>query len=277
MSEVELEGPSDDELFNDATSNETPDVPVVEAQVEQPQPEPEVQPDPVVAEAQPEAERPQVDDNAPQVPSWRVREINEEKRALAAENEALKARLAQAPQQQPQQAQPAQPAVEPTRPDPLLDPEGYAKAVREEIRQELLADRREESLQRAREANQAEFDEAYAAARQAVDPALKARMQNSRDPGKTLIEWHRENKVKAEVGHDPNAWLEKKLEERLNDPAFLAKALERARGSAQPQVTNGRPRVELPPSLNGASRSNAALRSTQADLSDDALWDEATA
>jgi hypothetical protein len=122
----------------------------------------------------------------------------------------------------------------------------------------------------------AEFEEAYSAAQKAVDPALKARMQATRDPGETLMQWHRENKVKAEVGTDPNAWLEKKLEERLKDPAFLAKAVELARGSAQPQQTNGRPRVELPPSLNGASRSNAALKSANDDADDSALFDQIT-
>jgi hypothetical protein len=174
---------------------------------------------------------------------------------------------------------PAQKAEQPKaedEPDPLLNPKEYREFIERRIEERILNDRREESLLRARETNQSEFDEAYAAAQKAFDPALKARMQSSRDPGKTLLEWHRENKVKAEVGADPNAWLEKKLEERLKDPAFLAKAVELARGSA-PQQPNGRPRVELPPSLNGASRSNATLRSSQQDLSDDALWDEATA
>jgi hypothetical protein len=57
-----------------------------------------------------------------------------------------------------------EPPAKADKPDPLLDPEGYAKAVREEVRNDLLNERREESLVRAREANQPEFDEAYAAA-----------------------------------------------------------------------------------------------------------------
>lgn len=276
MSEVELEGPSDEELFDSAVSDETPDDPVVTEQVEHPvrdeagrfakKEEPEAAE--VVAETP--VEKPAVDDNASQVPSWRVREINEEKRAAIAELETLRAERAQwqRQQQQPKEA----PAERPAKPDPLLDPDGYAKSVRDEIREEILSERREESLQRAAEAHPDEFKEAYAAARQAVDPALKARMQASRDPGKTLLEWHRDNKVKAEVGHDPNAWLEKKLEERLADPAFLAKAIERSKGIAQ--QPDGRPRVDLPPSLNGASRSNASLKSSNDDVSDDDLFRE---
>lgn len=253
MSDVELEMPSDDELFNEAV--ETTDDPGVTEQVEQvEQHQPEPNEPPTL-----EADRQQADDNAPQVPSWRVREINEEKRALADRVAALEAERLQWQRQQPTQ-QPQKAPEKPARPDPLIDPEGYAAAIREEVRQEAIAERREESLIRARESNPTEFDEAYAAAQQAVDPALKARMQASRDPGKTLLEWHRENKVKAEVGNDPNAWLEKKLEERLKDPAFLAKAVELARGSAQPQQTNGRPRVELPPTLSSASRAQATSR-----------------
>jgi len=261
----------DQELFNDAEATEAPDTPVAAAAETT---EPTEQPEPVTAEVkETPAERPTVDDNAPLVPSWRLREINEEKRTLADRLAALEAEKATW-QRQPQQ-QPA-PAVEkPAKPDPLLDPEGYAAAIREEVRQEAIAERREESLLRAREANQQEFDEAYAAARQAVDPALKARMQNSRDPGKTLLEWHRENKTKAEIGNDLNAYKQRLREEALKDPEFRKAAMAAWQADAQP-LTNGRPNVALPPSLNGASRSNASLSSTVGnDLSDEGLWEHA--
>src|SRR6185437_10471467 len=107
MPEIEvLEGISDQELFDQANADEAP---ADEAVVEAPAAEPEQQEQPrdeqgkfaakvadepekpVVAEA---AEKPVVDDNAPQVPSWRVREINEEKRRIAEENERMKAELA---------------------------------------------------------------------------------------------------------------------------------------------------------------------------------------
>jgi long-subunit acyl-CoA synthetase (AMP-forming) len=118
MSDVD-QGPSDDELFNEAVSDETPDAPVVSEQVEQPvrdeagrfakKEEPEAAE--VVAEVQ--AEKPVVDDNASQVPSWRVREINEEKRAALAELETLRAERAQ--WQQRQQQPKAEPAPRPKR------------------------------------------------------------------------------------------------------------------------------------------------------------------
>ena len=270
-----VEDVSDDELFHEAISDEeTTHEAVAEPQIkesEQARDEAGRFASDKAEEAAAEAtdEKPVVDDNAAMVPSWRVREIREERDALARRLEEA----GRQPVAQPQQAQQQQPAKV-DRPDPLLDPDGYAKHVRDEIRQELLHDRRESSLQAAREANPEEFDEAYKAAQQRIDPALKARMQASRDPGKTLLEWHREAKVKQEVGNDPNAWLEKKLEERLKDPAFLAKAVELARGNAQPQLNGGRPRVELPPSLNGASRSNATLQSNSAEPSDEQLFQE---
>lgn len=209
-----------------------------------------------------EAEKQQVDDNAPQVPSWRVREINDEKRRIAEENERIKAELAELRRtSQPQRQQPVE-KKEDDGIDPLLDPKGYAKQVREEIRNEILNERREESLQIAAEKYGDEFKEAYTAAQQKVDPALRARMQSSRDPGETLIKWHRENKQRAEIGDDLNAYNQRILDKALSDPAFLAKALEAAQNGArqQPQQSNGRPRVELPPTLSSASRAQATSR-----------------
>jgi hypothetical protein len=267
----------DEDAFFDQAVDDAPAEPVAEPT---PEPEPEPQPEPdAQLTPEPQADKPAVDDNAPQVPSWRVREINEEKRQMAAELEALRAERAQwqaRQQQQPPQAQQPQPEKA-AKPDPLLDPEGYANAVRDEIREEIIAERRESSLHAAHAKYTIEFEEAYAAAQKAVDPALKARMQASRDPGETLIQWHREQKTRQEIGGDLTAYKQRLREEALKDPEFRKAAMAAWQAEAQPQQNNGRPRVELPPSLNGASRSNAALRASQADLSDDALWEEATA
>jgi hypothetical protein len=259
------EEPNDLELFDDAVSDEG-EGEGLSQQTEQ-RVEPEPKEDEQVTSQDPPAETGQkVDDNAPQVPSWRVREINEEKRRLAEENDRFKAELAEL--RRNQQQKPAQKAEEKDDGiDPLLDPKGYAKQVRDEIRQELLTERREESLQKAAGDHPDDFKAAYALAQQQTDPALRARMQESRDPGKTLLAWYREQKTMQEVGSDPKVWFEKQLEERMKDPVFLAKAVEMARGQAQaqPQMRNGRPRVELPPTLNSASRANSALRSDNLD------------
>jgi hypothetical protein len=268
---------NEDSLF-DQTVEGTEEVP--EAAVEQPTPPPEVE---AKAEAEPETvaeERPPVDDDAPQVPSWRVREINEEKRAAQAERDALKQerdrlafeqqefrrRLAQL--ETPQQAKAEDP-------DPLLDPRGYREFMERRFEERLTNERREMSLQMARRAYKDEFDEAYTTAQKHVDPALRARMQQSSDPGETLIGWYRELKVRAEVGNDPKAYREKVRSEFLKDPEFRKAAMEAWRGEASTQA-KGRPNTQLPPSMNGISRSAAALRSSQEDFSDDALWDKTT-
>jgi hypothetical protein len=265
-------GMDDQALFDDAEANGAPDTPVAaEANTEQPQTSPQPE---TVESATTETAKIAVDDNAPLVPSWRLREINEEKRTLADKLAALEAERVTWQRPQVQQPQPQQ-QEKPSKPDPLLDPDGYAAAIREEIRQEALNERREESLQRAADSNPDEFKEAYAAAQKAIDPALKARMQSSRDPGKTLLEWHRENKTKAEIGNDLAAYNQRKREEALNDPEFRKAAMAKWAAEAQP-LTNGRPNVELPPSLSNASRSSTSLASTVGnDLSDEGLWEHA--
>jgi hypothetical protein len=269
---IENEELNDDQLFNDAVGDEpveTPETPATETE------QPEKAEAEVAEKPEAEAEKPAVDDNAPLVPSWRLREINEEKRTLADQVAALKAEKSQWQRPQVPAAEVPKPTEKPAKPDPLLDPEGYAKSVREEIREEILADRRETSLHQAHKTYKTEFEEAYSAAQKHIDPALKARMQQSRDPGETLIEWHREMKTRAEVGTDLNAFKQRLRDEALKDPEFRKAAMEAWRSEVQPQV-NGRPRVELPPSLNGASRSNAALRSSNEDVSDAELFEQTT-
>lgn len=271
-------------LFNETVSDEpVADTPVVEEAA----PQAEVTNTPArddagrfaSKEATTEAPAAQVDDTAAHVPSWRVREINEEKRALAEEVATLKAEKSQWQQPQQRAAEPtAQPVKQVEEPDPLLDPKGYREFIRNETRQEILNERREESLQRAHSTYKKDFEEAYTAAQQKVDPALKVRMQNSRDPGETLMQWHREQKTNQEVGGDLAAYKQRLREEALADPEFQKQAMEVWKNPppAQQSQPNGRPAVSLPPSLNGASRSNAALKSANDDLSDAQLFQELT-
>ena len=288
--EVEvLEGVTDQELFNDANSDEPiadEVTEVAEEAVEQEQPRDEAgrfaekpadEPEKPVATDTPAI--PPVDDNAAMVPSWRVREINEEKRALA---EKVAAFEAERLQWQRQPASQPQPEVKAEKPDPLLDPEGYEKFLENKFEEKLLNDRRETSLANAHKTYKTEFDEAYTAAQQAMargDQVIAVRMRTSRDPGETLIEWHREQKTRAEVGNDPNAYFEKKLDAWLADPANQAKVIERARGTAQqqPGTTRQSPAVSLPPSLTRATAASAEISADDDDISNDALWRHANA
>jgi hypothetical protein len=286
-------GMSDQELFDQANADEAPaeeavvEVPEAPAEQEgQPRDEhgrfagkPADEPAPV-AEVQAEAPKPAVDDNAAMVPSWRVREINEEKRALADKVANFEAERLQWQQRQAQPApQPQAPAPKVEKPDPLLDPEGYEKYLETKFEEKLLNNHRESSLAQAHRTYKAEFEEAYAAAQKQVDPALRARMQQSRDPGETLMQWHRERKTMAEVGTDPNAFFEKRFEAYLADPANQAKVLERIRGTAQqqPGATRQAPATSLPPSLTRATNASAITSADDDDISDEGLWRSANA
>ena len=97
------------------------------------------------------------------------------------------------------------------------------------------------------------------------DVSVRARMQNARDPGKELLKWHKEHKIKAEIGDDFDAYVEKKVQERI---------AAQAPPNTQTRHPDGRPRTSLPPSLNGASRANTALKSSVEDVSDDQLFNE---
>jgi len=283
-----LEGITDEQLFNDANSDEAPaDEAVVEApeapaeEAEQPRDEagrfaekPAEEPETVT-----EAAKPVADDNAAQVPSWRVREINEEKRQLAERVTKFESDAAQWQREQQELRQrlaslekPSEPAA---KPDPLLDPDGYEKYLENKFEEKLLNNHRESSLAQAHRTYKGEFEEAYAAAQKQVDPALKARMQQSRDPGETLMQWHRQNKMHAEVGNDPNAYFNKRFDDYLSDPANQAKVLERIRGGVQSSNQNGNRQpapVNLPPSLTRATNASADVSADDNDISNDALW-----
>lgn len=269
MSEVELD---ENALFDEAVSDE----PANAVETAQPIKQEDLASSEETQATELTAEKPPI----PPKPEWRIKEDAE--RARAAENDlanerAEKAALRQRLEALERQNQPAQ-KVEKTEdePDPLLQPKEYREFIEKRIEERILNDRREFSLAAAHKTYKEEFEEAYAAAQQKINPGLKALMQQSRDPGETLIQWHREEKARAEVGTDLNAYKQRLREESLKDPEFRKTALEAWRADAEPQ-NNGRPRVSLPPSLNGTSRSNATLRSSQADMSDEDLWEETMA
>ncbi len=91
------------------------------------------------------------------------------------------------------------------------------------------------------------------------DDSVRQQVMQSPDPGETLVQLYKRERVVKEVGDDPNTYIQKKLEEALNDPEFLAKALEKAKGVASVQPTQ---QVKLPPSLNKATAAASATDSS---------------
>ncbi|WP_375790880.1 hypothetical protein ACE102_33735 [Bradyrhizobium sp. vgs-9] len=68
-----------------------------------------------------------------------------------------------------------------------------------------------------------------------------AKVKQSDDPFGDIMDWHSKSSVISEVGNDPAAFIQKKLDEALNDPAFLAKAAEKlgVKMPAAPKTPSG--------------------------------------
>ena len=215
---------------------------------------------------------PKQGEGKPGVPLGRLKEESDKRRAaeskvgdlqsrfdtLQKQFDALQAGLNQRQQQPQNQQQQDQPQI----PDKFADPEGYDRWVIAQADQRAAIRFTNASLADAREAHGEAFDQAYAELSQ-VGAAEKqqfggsatvAKIWGSPNPGRALMNWHKERAAVREVGSDPEAWLAKRLETLMDDPKFQAKIIERARDTAK---QNGTTTTRLPPSLNsqtGASQ-----------------------
>lgn len=230
-------------------------------------------------EATPPTEAPEGEAKAEeQVPSWRLREINEEKRQAQAELERLRVEHArmQAYMAQVQRAQAPQQEAPP--PDPVVDPVAYTKHVQEglrrEFQQQAATDRLNYDLRLAHVMYGDRFEKAYEALvteGQRGNQGLVRLLVSQASPGEAIVRWHTQNEVLREVGADPTAYKQKTREELLKDPEFLAQAVEAHRriatGQGQPQNTV----VKLPPSLSKAT-GTTEVPQTKTDGSDAAIF-----
>jgi hypothetical protein len=208
------------------------------------------------------------------LPSWRAREINEERRAAVAELERMRAEHArmQAHLAQIQRAQ--APAAETPPPDPMVDPAAYTKHVRREFEQRAFNDRLNHNLEMTHLRHGERFEKAYEAvvtAAQRGDQQLVRHFISQANPGEAMVRWYTQSEVLREVGNDPTAYKQKTREELLKDPEFLAQAVEAHRRLAtsggQPQNTV----VKLPPSLSKAT-GTSEVPQTRTDGSEAALF-----
>lgn len=299
----------DRELFENATANE----PVQEeAQAEaQEAPEPKVDATgrlhgergqfvakpkddtPAAATQQPEAEQQPApdDDNAAQVPSWRLREVREareaaERRAEEASRQAY-AFQHQMQEMQRQLAELRKPKAEPI--DFFQDPEAAInqrlspqQERMDQIERKLIlnSSRAMALAMHGREAVQ-EMETAVDKAARENHPdmsLLAQQMRASDDPVQIAMQWHQRTKLMTETGGDLNAYATKLQEKLLADPEFLAKAVAKATGQAQAAAAQPgtRPNVQLPPSLNKATGAGNSP-DADGDMSDRALFAYATA
>jgi len=263
---------------------------------------------PVEAAAQePEAaqqQEPPKEDERGGVPAWRLREIREARdaeRARAEKAEAdARAAAAQAAQLQQylvaMQQQIHQLQNPPKQPEPVNlfeDPDAFVGTVEQKLaaleqnfQRQRRQDRLEMNLALTNRLHPEEFPVALEEFYREADrnPALKHRVFSVTDHGAEILAWHREQKTLKEIGGDPTSYVQRKLDEALKDPAFLAKALEAARAQAggQPVVSPtpaqpaARPNTvtQLPPSLRSVPGAAASSQSTGVEtLNDEELFD----
>lgn len=276
------------------------DEPVREAPEPVPTPEPEAQPEGDRArddkgrfvakeqEAQPQEVAPAVTEpTAPteqdgQIPPWRLREMREERDAARQEAQrAAQEGLTLRQQMQALQQQLTQ--LQKPKPEPV----DFFQNPDEALQQRLspVEDRfnnlaahltyraslAENIATHGREAV-AEMRKAIKAAHDRGDPGvqlLERQMDGHGDPVGLAMDWYKQSSLVQRTGGDLDAYVQKQLDEKLKDPAFLAKAMEAARAKAGQAPPT--PSIKLPPSLNKATGSGI----TGADLDDHDMSDAA--
>ncbi len=271
---------------SDATQVETPHVEEVAEAAETPRDErgrfapktvaeqqaeqaPQVQAEPVQA-----AEPPK--DTSQGIPSWRLKEEAEARRAAEERAANHERELAELRRQLQKQNEP-----KPVVPDLYENPDGFVdhrtnqaiEPIKGEINQlrEYYSQRdaiREHGAEKVKAAY-----EALAQGLNARDPeviAVYQRAMSSIDPYGDIMKWHKKQTIFSTIGDDPEAFVERQIEERLKDPTYQAKVLERIRGTAQTRPSTVTP---LPPSLNRAT--SAAALSGGEDDSDEGLLQSA--
>lgn len=233
-----------------------------------------------VAQAQPEAPVTEQPKDANQgIPPWRLKEEADARRAAeerAANHERELADLRR-------QFQAIQKQNEPKAPVPSLyeDENAFvdhrANQAIEPVKSEIARLREFYSERDAiRDHGAEKVNAAYDAMDKALiqgDPdatAARQRMYNSLDPFGEMVKWYKRHSVLSTIGDDPDAFVDRKIEERLKDPTYQAKVLERIRGTAQTRPSTVTP---LPPSLNRAT--SAATLSGDDDESDAGLLQSA--
>lgn len=226
------------------------------------------------AAAEPEVKQPEParDDGA--VPSWRLREVQEEKRQLLREAEELR-KYKEAAEAERKKLEGPKNLYEAEDPDAYLGDKVRAeldpvqKAL-QEAREDARKTREFYSQRDAiKEHGADKVSEAYKALDAAIsngtlnkDAVLKD-LNSSMDPFGDIVAWHKKHTLLTEIGSDPEAYRQRQREELLKDPEFLAKAVDVARSQALP-VSAGASRaapvqnnVTSLPSLN---RTPAAAR-----------------
>lgn len=274
--EVEFTPEAEQELFDGAEQEEVKaEEPEVEAQ---PEPEPEPQPEP---------------ETPHHVPLSALLDEREKRQKI---NQQLEALQQQMQQQQAWEAEQQRLAQEQQQlPDMFENPEYYQQQVAQVAQQLPAVMQQIQQQQRALQIQRAELKGDMALARaQAQDPEtfnkawetlekrtveggdpswrnylLQTAMQGG-DPGQALLDLYKREHVTETVGDDPDAFVEKAIEEKLKDPEYLQKVLAKVQGNASPEGSE-KSVVKLPPSLNKAGGTGGNV---PGGITDGELWED---
>src|SRR5262245_40036180 len=290
---------SSDDLFKGAMTEETPSPqpsePTPPAPTEQPRDErgrwatkPEelapqapaaaTQQPPVSPQAPPQ--QPTDADGGP-VPSWRHRELREQRDAVETRNRQLEAYLIDQSRQMQQlqsmvrqQQQPKEPLQVP---DVISDPSAYHQHMMSTFEDRLRNQEANFSFRLAHQVHGEMFEHAYAnmiGRAERGDPSVVQAVMRSPDPGAAMCNWWRREQNHQRVGDDPDKWFDAQLDERLKDQKYAGSVMEKIRGSVPANGNGSAPNVQIPPSLN---RMAAAAQTVpvEGDMSDASLWHHA--
>lgn len=220
-------------------------------------------------------------DEAGPVPSWRHRELREQRDAIEQRSRLLEQALIDQQRQfaalqehiRQQQAKAEPPQI----PDVISDPQAYHQHITQQHQQSMRNLEANFSFRMAHREHGQLFERAYVemiGRAERGDPSVVQAVMGSPDPGVAMINWFQRESTLAQVGNDPNAWFDKQLDERLKDQKFAGSLLERMRGSAPAAGPNGAPNVQLPPSLNRMAASAPNVPGS-GDMSDASLFHHA--
>lgn len=230
-----------------------------------------------------EQAQPKADEDGAQVPSWRLKELREERDAVRLQAQEFERSYAETQRQLREAQAQLRKQAEPPKPPPSVfeDPDGYTAHVESTMEQRLRNMEANFSFRLAHSQHKDVFEQAYQDMinrAERGDPSVVQSIMRSPDPGSTLVNWYQREQTLAKVGNDPDAWFQKQLDERLKDPKYQGEVLERIRGSAsQTPANNGSaPKVVLPPSLNRVASAARAAGDDEGDLSDASLYRHAT-
>lgn len=272
----------DKELFDSALSNEpveqvAVDEPAPEQQVDDGQPRDDQGRFAPKGETEPVAAEPQGKEEA-YVPSWRLREMREEREATERRFQESQAQW----QRQIAELQAKLPKEEPKpAPDVFENPNeflqhGVRQAV-DPIKSEVQQTREFFSRMMAEEKHgadkvQAAYDwvaKGMAERNPEVVSAYQRAMQ-SMHPFGEIVTAHQQRAVYDQIGSDPNAWFEKELEKRLADPKFASVQLQKIQQSVRGEQQPGN-MISLPPSI-GKTPSARSASDDAGDMSDGSLF-----